>query len=101
MLTHLFAQVHFIFRHKNPKSGEYEEKHLNLPPNPSIEKSTKLYTLIVKPDDTFQVLVDGESVKTGSLLEDFTPAVNPAKEIGMFRCPRLTFILLITRPTSR
>ncbi|KAH7104891.1 Calreticulin-domain-containing protein [Auriculariales sp. MPI-PUGE-AT-0066] len=75
------TKVHFIFRHKNPKTGEYEEKHLNLPPNPSIEKSTKLYTLIVKPDNTFQVLIDGDSVKSGNLLEDFTPAVNPAKEI--------------------
>ena len=42
------CQVHFIFRHKNPKSGEYEEKHLKSPPTPSIEKNTILYTLVVK-----------------------------------------------------
>ena len=41
-------QVHFIFRHKNPITGEYEEKHLAAPPKPSIEKLTNLYTLIVK-----------------------------------------------------
>ena len=41
-------KVHFIFRHKNPITGEYEEKHLAAPPKPSIEKLTNLYTLIVK-----------------------------------------------------
>ncbi|KAJ5171702.1 Calnexin [Penicillium capsulatum] len=74
-------KVHFIFRHKNPKTGEYEEKHLNTPPVARTSKVTSLYTLIVKPDQTFEILVNGESVKAGSLLEDFTPSVNPEKEI--------------------
>lgn len=74
-------QVHFIFRHKNPKTGEYEEKHLKTPPVARTSKVTSLYTLIVKPDQTFEILVNGESVKEGSLLEDFNPPVNPEKEI--------------------
>ncbi|OQE24463.1 hypothetical protein PENSTE_c007G01393 [Penicillium steckii] len=74
-------KVHFIFRHKNPKTGEYEEKHLKTPPVARTNKVTSLYTLIVKPDQTFEVLVNGESVKEGSLLEDFNPPVNPEKEI--------------------
>ncbi|KAJ6014473.1 Calnexin [Penicillium herquei] len=74
-------KVHFIFRHKNPKTGEYEEKHLKTPPVARTSKVTSLYTLIVKPDQTFEILVNGESVKEGNLLEDFTPAVNPEKEI--------------------
>ena len=74
-------KVHFIFRHKNPKTGEYEEKHLKSPPAAKISKTTVLYTLIVKPDQTFEILIDGESKKSGSLLEDFTPAVNPEAEI--------------------
>ena len=41
-------KVHFIFRHKNPVSGEWEEKHLKNPPSPKITKTTALYTLIVK-----------------------------------------------------
>jgi hypothetical protein len=40
--------VHFIFRHKNPLTGEWEEKHLKNPPTPKIGQSTALYTLIVK-----------------------------------------------------
>ncbi|KAJ5082730.1 Calnexin [Penicillium argentinense] len=74
-------KVHFIFRHKNPKTGEYEEKHLKTPPVARTNKVTSLYTLIVKPDQTFEILVNGESVKEGSLLEDFNPPVNPEKEI--------------------
>ncbi|KAL0066615.1 calnexin [Marasmius tenuissimus] len=75
------TKVHFIFRHKNPKTGEFEEKHLKLPPRPTIEKLTNLYTLIINPDNTYEVLFNGESEKSGSLLEDFDPPVNPAKEI--------------------
>ncbi|KXN85686.1 hypothetical protein AN958_10869 [Leucoagaricus sp. SymC.cos] len=75
------TKVHFIFRHKSPKTGETEEKHLKFAPRPSIEKFTNLYTLIVHPNNTYNVLINGESDKTGSLLEDFEPAVNPPKEI--------------------
>ncbi|TKX23472.1 calnexin-like protein [Elsinoe australis] len=74
-------KVHFIFRHKNPKTGEYEEKHLKNTPMARIGKTSSLYTLIVKPDQTFQIKIDGEPLRNGSLLEDFTPAVNPDKEI--------------------
>ncbi|KAI8195658.1 Calnexin-like protein, partial [Colletotrichum sp. SAR 10_76] len=39
-------KVHFIFNHKNPKTGEYEEKHLNSPPTARIVTTTALYTHI-------------------------------------------------------
>jgi calnexin len=74
-------KVHFIFNHKNPKTGEYEEKHLKTPPSAKIVKTTELYTLIVNPDNTFSIRMNGEEVKSGSLLEDFNPAVNPPAEI--------------------
>lgn len=74
-------KVHFIFRHKNPKTGEYEEKHLTNPPMARIVKTTTLYTLIVKSDNSFEIKIDGESTRNGTLLEDFTPSVNPEKEI--------------------
>ncbi|KAF9072805.1 Calreticulin family-domain-containing protein [Rhodocollybia butyracea] len=75
------TKIHFIFRHQNPKSGEFEEKHLKAAPKPTIEKLTGLYTLIVNPDNTYEVLVNGESLSSGSLLEDFDPPVNPDAEI--------------------
>lgn len=37
--------------------------------------------LAFSPNNTYNVLINGESDKTGSLLEDFEPAVNPPKEI--------------------
>ncbi|KHO00046.1 calreticulin [Metarhizium album ARSEF 1941] len=74
-------KVHFIFNHKNPKTGEYEEKHLSSPPTAKIVKTTELYTLIVHPNNTYAIKQNGEEVKSGSLLEDFTPAVNPPAEI--------------------
>ncbi|RMJ24940.1 Calnexin [Aspergillus sp. HF37] len=74
-------KVHFIFRHRNPKTGEYEEKHLNTPPTARTSKVTSLYTLVVKPDQSFQILIDGDAIKNGTLHEDFSPPVNPEKEI--------------------
>lgn len=73
--------MHFIFKHKNPKTGEYEEKHLKSPPMAKITKQSSLYTLIVNPDQTFELRIDGKESKKGSLLEDFSPAVNPDAEI--------------------
>ncbi|ORY79284.1 Calreticulin family-domain-containing protein [Leucosporidium creatinivorum] len=74
-------KVHFIFRHANPLTGEIEEKHLISPPAPKITKTSALYTLIVRPDQTYEIKINNESVRKGSLLEDFSPAVNPSKEI--------------------
>ncbi|KAI9745209.1 MAG: hypothetical protein M1818_001487 [Claussenomyces sp. TS43310] len=74
-------KVHFIINHKNPKTSEYEEKHLTSPPAARIVKTSELYTLIVHPNNTFAIKLNGEQVKEGSLLEDFSPAFNPPKEI--------------------
>lgn len=78
-------KLHFIFRHKNPKTGEYEEKHAKKPTGNFQSvfdgKKTHLFTLVVRPDNTFEIFVDQASVSSGNLLEDFTPPVNPPKEI--------------------
>ncbi|KAF8665464.1 hypothetical protein AX16_000482 [Volvariella volvacea WC 439] len=78
------TKVHFIFRHKSPVTGEYEEKHLDFAPRPVIEKLSNLYTLAIFPNNTYTVAFNGQvdtSGKTGSLLEDFKPPVNPPSEI--------------------
>jgi calnexin len=75
------SQVHFIFKHKNPLTGEYEEKHLKSPPLAKITKQSTLYTLIVNPDQTYEIRIDGKEAKKGSLFEDFSPAVIPPIEI--------------------
>ncbi|RCI14602.1 hypothetical protein L249_6835 [Ophiocordyceps polyrhachis-furcata BCC 54312] len=74
-------KVHFIINHKNPKTGEYEEKHLSSPPTAKIVKTTELYTLIVHPNNSYAIKQNREEVKSGSLLEDFLPEINPPAEI--------------------
>lgn len=74
-------KVHFIFRHKNPKNGEFEEKHLTDTPLIKTDKLSHLYTLIVRPDNTFEIQIDGDHVKDGNLLTHFSPAVRPPKKI--------------------
>ncbi|KAI6031360.1 Calreticulin family-domain-containing protein [Pisolithus microcarpus] len=74
-------KVHFIFRHKNPITGEYEEKHLNPTPKPAFGKDTNLYTLVVNPDNTYEIRFNGLVQKVGNVLEDFEPPVNPPEFI--------------------
>jgi calnexin len=74
-------KVHFIVNHKNPKTGEYEEKHLKSPPAARIVPTTELYTLIVHPNNTVIIKLNGDQVKEANLLEDFAPSFNPEKEI--------------------
>ncbi|CAL1545287.1 unnamed protein product [Lymnaea stagnalis] len=78
-------KLHFIFRHKNPKTGQYEEKHAEKPTakleNFFTDRKTHLYTLIVNPDNTYEVKVDNGLVASGDLLNNFSPPVNPPKEI--------------------
>ncbi|PHH68548.1 hypothetical protein CDD82_477 [Ophiocordyceps australis] len=75
-------KVHFIFNHKNPKTGEYEEKHMKYPPTAKVSaKTTELWTLIVHPNNTYAIKHNNAETKTGSLFEDFEPSVNPPAEI--------------------
>ncbi|KAJ8945085.1 hypothetical protein NQ318_005265 [Aromia moschata] len=78
-------KLHFIFRHKNPLNGSLEEKHCQKPKERLEEifsdKLPHLYTLVLRPDNTFEISVDRNVINSGSLLEDFVPPVNPPQEI--------------------
>lgn len=74
-------KVHLIINHQNPKNGKYEEKHLTSPPPARIVKTTELYTLILHPNNTGVIKLNGDQVKEFNLLEDFEPPFNPPKEI--------------------
>ncbi|KAL7746302.1 hypothetical protein RI367_008373 [Sorochytrium milnesiophthora] len=77
-------KVHFIFRFLNPTTGVINEHHLtNGPTLPSTySKETHLYTLKIFPEDnTYEVLIDNESKKKGSLYDDFEPPVVPPEQI--------------------
>jgi len=75
-------KVHLIIRHKSPKTGEIEEKHLASPPSVIDDDLTHTYTAILYPStNKYAVLIDGEEKASGSLFDDFKPPFNPAKEI--------------------
>jgi len=73
-------KVHVIFRHSSP-DGTIEEKHLKSPPSVPFDRLPHLYTLVVRPDNTFEVKVDGETQSQGSLFDSFDPPFNPPEEI--------------------
>ncbi|KAH8963963.1 hypothetical protein BDL97_04G038600 [Sphagnum fallax] len=75
-------KVHFIFRHKNPKTGKYVEHHLTNPPMIINDKLSHVYTAVIYPDHTLKILIDGEEKKTANLLSnDFDPTVVPPETI--------------------
>ena len=49
---------------------------------------THLYTLIVKPDNTYEVLIDNEKAESGSLEEDWD--MLPAKKIKVRECDSIS-----------
>lgn len=48
----LIMQVHLILRHKSPKTGEIEEKHLKFPPGIESDDQTHVYTALLHPNNT-------------------------------------------------
>ncbi|XP_063046205.1 calnexin [Engraulis encrasicolus] len=78
-------KVHFIFRHQNPLTGEYEEKQARQPAVDLADyfndRKPHLYTLRLYPDNTYEILIDLAVISKGSLLEDMVPPVNPPLEV--------------------
>lgn len=79
----LTNKIRFIIRRKNLITGKYEEKHLtNLPPA-RLNRSTNLYTLVIKKNQDFEIRVNGQIIRAGNLLDEnsMKPSINPPKEI--------------------
>lgn len=81
ILILFYTKVHFIFNHKNPVTGVYEEKHYKSAPHIIADGNTNLYTLIVYPDNKFEILINQKVERRGDLLKDFLPPVNPPELI--------------------
>lgn len=66
-------------------NGTVTEKHCKKPKERLDEyfkdKRPHLYTLIIRPDSRYVIKIDNKAVNAGSLLDDFTPPVNPPLEI--------------------
>ena len=57
----------------NPVSGKWVEKHLEGGPRAVIDEFTHLYTLIIRKDDSIEILIDQINKFTGNLNTDFQP----------------------------
>lgn len=79
------SKIHFIFQHENKITHKIEEKHAKKGSGDFSkifdDKKTHLLTLIVRPDNSYEILVDKSKVNEGSLLTSMEPAVNPPAEI--------------------
>lgn len=72
-------KVHFIFRQKNPISGEFVEHHMKHPALVEVDKFTHVYTTTIYPDtNVVKIFVDGELAKICDFMKsDFEPLLIP------------------------
>uniref|UniRef100_A0A914UUV6 Calnexin n=1 Tax=Plectus sambesii TaxID=2011161 RepID=A0A914UUV6_9BILA len=79
------SKVHFIIRYENPKNhtiSEYHAKHTSKSLDEYFnDHKTHLYTLVINPDNTYQILVDQREITSGNLLKDLEPSLTPPKEV--------------------
>lgn len=75
--------IHFIISRDSPITRKTEEKHMTNPPIARINDLTALYTLIIKSDQTYEIRINGNVAKAGSLLDEdtFKPPLNPPRKI--------------------
>lgn len=76
-------KVHLIIRRPDPTLGEVVEHHMNGSPFARTVKTLTLYTLVIKPNNDYEVRINGEVARSGNLLDEneFTPPFNAPKEI--------------------
>ena len=65
--------VQVIIPHYNPVSKEWSEKRLRGGPRIVHDNLTHLYTLIIRRDDSIEILIDQINKFTGDLKTDFDP----------------------------
>jgi len=78
------SKVHFIINIRNPKNGTVKEHHAPQPKNiPDFaDRKTHLFTLRLRKDNSYEVLVDTNSLYSGSLLKDLIPSAQPPVQIA-------------------
>ena len=80
-------KLHLILNHKNPITGEFEEKHLAKKPEMKVlqpfynDAKPHVYQLVLSKDNSFKITVDGKAISSGNLLNDMSPSINPPAEI--------------------
>lgn len=78
-------RVQVIIPHYNPVSKEWSEKRLIRGPRIVRDELTHLYTLIIRRDDSVEILIDQVNKFSGNLNTDFDPPFSsPAVRVS---CP--------------
>merc|ERR1711970_1686385 len=79
-------KYHFIFRYKNPLTGEYSQRSptkkidLGELQKKFTDNKAHLYTLSIKTDNSFSLMIDQKEYSAGNLLTDISPPIMPEKE---------------------
>ncbi|KAI6187905.1 Calreticulin family protein [Aphelenchoides besseyi] len=78
------SKVHFIIKLKNPHNGTISEHHAPQPKSiPEFaDRKTHLFTLKMKRNNNYEVLLDNKSLYYGNMLTDLVPSVTPPKQIA-------------------
>ncbi|KAH9259583.1 hypothetical protein BASA81_002005 [Batrachochytrium salamandrivorans] len=77
-------KVHLIVQQKQPSLNTYEEKHMtSIVLAKASDSLSHLYTLVIRKDNSFSVLVDLKEMASGNLLTPsaFEPSFGGAKEM--------------------
>ena len=78
-------KLHFIFRYKNPVTGEITERSPSKKADSSdlqkkyTDNKPHVYRLEVNTDNTFAISIDNKVVMSGNLLDDISPPIIPPK----------------------
>jgi calnexin len=75
------SKVHFILKHQNPVNKEWSEHHFSGELKPKLDRSTHMYTLVIRSDNKFEIHIDTKPVAHGNLLHNLVPPINPPEEI--------------------
>ena len=75
------SEIVFKINHLNKKTEKWTEITLKDPPKFKSDGLNHLFTLVINPDNTYQILVDGNITKSGNLHNDFDPPVNGYRRI--------------------
>ena len=76
--------VQVIIPHYNPVSKEWSEKRLRGGPRIVHDNLTHLYTLIIRRDDSIEILIDQINKFTGDLKTDFDPPFSSPAVLPFF-----------------
>ena len=73
--------IRLIFNIFNPIKQEMEERQLINPPSFPSDRNNHLFTLIIRPNASFEIRLDNTIARSGSLYNDFEPPIVPNKFI--------------------